>query len=53
MAAKYQAVLVEKQLVPAGDVVEFTAMESKAVLQKIEISINQQKQRVDAMILAP
>ena len=53
MAAKYQAALVEKQLVPAGDVVEFTAIESEAVLQKIEASINQQAQLKDAMNLAP
>ena len=53
MAAKYQAALVEKQLVPAGDIVEFTTIESEAVLQKIEASINQQAQRKDAMNLAP
>jgi hypothetical protein len=53
MAAKYQAVLVEKRLVQVGDVVELTAIETEAVLQKIEISINQQKQREDAMNLAP
>ena len=53
MAAKYQAALVEKQLVPAGDVVEFTAIESEAVLQKIEANINQQAQREDVMNLAP
>jgi len=38
-------------LVQAGDIVEFTAIES--VLQKIEASINQQKQREDVMSLAP
>ncbi|MEC8383531.1 MAG: hypothetical protein VXZ73_03695 [Pseudomonadota bacterium] len=53
MAAKYQAALAEKQLVPAGDIVEFTTIESEAVLQKIEASINQQKQREDAINLAP
>ena len=53
MAAKYQAALVEKQLVPAGDIVEFTAIESEAALQKIEASINQQAQLKDAMNLAP
>ena len=53
MAAKYQAALAEKQLVPAGDIVEFTTIESEAVLQKIEASINQQKQREDVMSLAP